>query len=302
MNRAETNGGVWTVARLLKWTREYFTKHSLESPRLCAEILLAHAMGCQRIELYTRYESVPDPDVLQTFRTAIAQAATGQPIAYLTGTKEFFALPFEVTPDVMIPRPETEVLVERTIDLAKRGEPNVHAILDVGTGSGCIAISLAKNLPDASICGSDIDPAAIAVARRNAERLGVRERIEFRTGDLFEPWEPNRRFDAIVGNPPYIAESEAASLPANVRDFEPHAALFAGSDGLDVLRRLIAEAPPHLRSGGHLLTEVAYDQSSAVRGLLDEAGWCDIVTYRDELGHERVVHARCRASAKTPSS
>lgn len=300
MGRTETQGGPWTVVRLLDWTRGYLEKHGVESPRLCAEILLAHAIGCERIELYTRHEWVPTEEVLRTFRSAVKKAAAGRPIAHLTGMKEFFALQFEVTPDVLIPRPETEVLVERTIDLVRHGEGNIRSILDVGTGCGCIAIALARNLANITICASDISPAAPEVARSNAERHGVLDRIEFRVGDLFEPWKPDCRFDVIVSNPPYVAESDAASLPANVRDFEPHLALFAGHDGLAILRRLIPEAPQHLEPGGHLLTEIAYNQSTGVRRLLDESVWGDIVTYRDALGYERIVHARRGASEQPP--
>ncbi len=299
MSGADPRNEPWTVTRLLDWTRAYFEKHGVDSPRLCAEILLAHAMGCERIELYTRHDAVPAEEALRTFRTAIAEAATGRPIAYLTGSKEFFSLSFEVTPDVLIPRPETEVLVERAIHLVRHAGGRIQSILDVGTGSGCIAISLAKHLADVLICASDISKAALEVARRNAERHGLLQRIEFRVSNLFAALEADRRFDMIVSNPPYVAESEAESLPANVRDFEPRVALFAGEDGLAVVRRLITEAPRHLSPGGHMLTEVAYDQSAAVRDLLDESVWSDIVTYRDMLQHERVVHARCRVSEQT---
>lgn len=299
MSSSEANGGPWTVARLLSWTRAYFQKHGVESPRLCAEILLAHAMDCERIELYTRHTTIPGEEALREFRSAVAEAAAGRPIAYLTHTKEFFALTFEVSPDVLIPRPETEVLVERVIHLARHGAGGIRSILDVGTGSGCIAIALAKNLPDLALAAGDVSEAALAVARRNAERHGVLDRIEFRAGNLFEPWGSDRRFDVIVSNPPYIAESERADLPANVRDYEPQVALFAGTDGLDLIRRLVAESPRHLEPGGHLLTEVGYTQAEAVRDLLDEAHWSDILTYQDALRHERVVHARRRASEQT---
>lgn len=299
MSSAGTQNGPWTVAQLLSWTQGHLQKHGVESPRLCAEILLSHAMGCERIELYTRYELVPGEEVLGSFRSVVREATTGKPIAYLTGRKEFFALDFEVTPDVLIPRPETEVLVERVIHLVRQSEGSVKSILDVGTGSACIAISLARHLPGASVFASDISPSALDVARRNARRHGVLDRIEFRTGDLFAPWDPELRFDAIVSNPPYVAEADAASLPAAVREFEPDVALFAGPDGLAVVKRLIAEAPGHLCPGGHLLTEVAYNQSAAVQGLLDAAVWNGIVTYRDGSGHERVVHARHAASEQT---
>ena len=299
MSAAENAHGPWTVARLLQWTRGYFEQHGVESARLCAEILLAHALGCERIELYTRHETVPGEQTLKTFRAAVRQAADGCPIAHLTGIKEFFSLPFRVTPDVLIPRPETEVLVERVIHLARHAEENLRSIVDIGTGSGCIAVSLAKNLPEVTLQASDISQAALEVARDNAERNGVLDRVAFHQGDLFAPWKPAGQFDVIVSNPPYVAESEADSLPANVRDFEPHVALFAGQDGLDVVRRLVHAAPRYLKTDGHLLIEVAYNQASAVRRLLDESAWGGIVTYRDSLRHERVVHARLRATGQT---
>jgi release factor glutamine methyltransferase len=292
MSTAEADAQVWTVARLLGWTRDYLQRSGIESSRLCAEILLAHAMGCERIRLYTRHEEVPDEAVLARFRTLVKQAAGGRPIAYLTGTKEFFSLPFQVTTDVLIPRPETEILVERTIDLVRKS-PELHAILDLGTGSGCIAVSLARHLPAVALHASDISEAALAVARRNAERHGVGGRIEFRAGDLLAPWSSAGPFDVIVCNPPYVATGGSAPIAKNVRDFEPQVALFAGPEGLDVIRRVVQEAPAALRPGGHLLMEIGFDQAAAVRDLLAQAGWQDIVTYRDGGGHERVVQARC---------
>lgn len=300
MNAAGTDATPWTVARLLTWTRSHLEQHGIESPRLCAELLLAHAMQCQRIHLYTRFEDVPSADVRDRFRDLVRHAAAGHPIAYLTGTKEFFALPFEVTPDVLIPRPETEILVERTVDLARKSGGRLCEILDLGTGSGCIAVSLARHLPESRVLASDISENALAVARRNAKRLGVGERIEFRCGDLFAPWSDSKStspaaaamtFDIVVSNPPYVA-TEGAPVEASVRKYEPAAALFAGPDGLAVIRPLVEGAAAHVRPGGHLLLEVAFDQAPAVRALLANGPWGDIVTYRDGGGHERVVHAR----------
>lgn len=300
MSAAETDATPWTVARLLTWTRTHLHQRGIESARLCAELLLAHAMQCQRIHLYTRFDEEPPGDIRDRFRDLVRQAAAGHPIAYLTGTKEFFSLPFEVTPDVLIPRPETEILVERTIDLVRKSGGRLREILDLGTGSGCIAISLARNLPDARIFASDISPAALAVARRNAERLGPTDRIDFRAGDLFAPWSDSATgastprdmtFDIVVSNPPYVA-TEGAPVEASVRKYEPAAALFAGPDGLAVIRPLVADAATRVRPGGHLLLEVAFDQSPAVRALLANGPWGDIVNYRDGGGHERVVHAR----------
>jgi release factor glutamine methyltransferase len=272
---------------------------------LCAEILLAHAMRCERIRLYTCFEQIPGGDVLDAFRALVKQAATGQPIAYLTGTKEFFSLAFEVTPDVLIPRPETEILVERTIDLVRKSPEAGGAILDLGTGSGCIAVSLARHLPQARVFASDISEAALVIAKRNAARHAVAERIDFRCGDLFEPWSGTDSgdaplvFDIVVCNPPYVA-TVGAPVAKDVREFEPHTAIFASSDGLDVIRRVAAETPRLLRAGGHLLLEIAFDQSRAVRNLLAGPAWQDIVTYRDGAGHERVVRGR-RTSERCPA-
>ncbi len=288
----------WTVKRLLGWTQEHFARQGLESPRLCSEILLAHAMGCQRLMLFTQHELVPGKDVLDAFRANVQQAAEGRPIAHLTGSKEFFSLSFEVSADVLIPRPETEILVERVIHLVRHGGQPAPTIIDLGTGSGCIAISLAANLPDAKVIATDISEQAITVARRNAERHGVSDRIDFLVGDLLAPWEHSsgsRPADIIVSNPPYIAETQVDTLSRTVRAFEPHAALFGGRDGLAVIRRILAEAPRWMVPGGHLLLEIAFDQAERVRDLPDAAHWTDLVTYRDGGGHERVVHLRRRA-------
>jgi release factor glutamine methyltransferase len=341
MVASNVDSGPWTVSRLLAWTREYLQRQHIESPRLCAELLLAHAMSCPRIRLYTQYESVPADEVLRRYREAVKAAAAGEPIAYLTGVKEFFALEFEVTPVVLIPRPETEVLVERTVRLLRDAEPAGRSILDLGTGSGCIAVALAKNLPAAAVYASDVSAGAIEVAGRNAARHGVAERIEFRVGDLFEPWSavapagpdpsPKRQrgqtgdtgathtgsaldpsiprsldpsdsvatrpgsvplFDVIVSNPPYVATAPDTPVEENVRKYEPAGALFAGPDGLDVIRRIVAEAPRWLAPGGHLLMEMAFDQAHKVCDLLSSSRWQEVTTYRDAAGHERVVHAR----------
>jgi len=312
MSAASAETGPWTVGRLLAWTRDYLQRRAVEAPRLCAELLLAHAIGCERIHLYTRYDAVPDEQVLERFRAAVREAANGRPVAYLTGTKEFFSLSFEVTPDVLIPRPETEILVERTVDLVRRSGGRLRRILDLGTGSGCIAVSLAKNLPEAELFASDISEPALAVARRNAERHGVAARIAFAQGDLFAPWKTRNSakdqpaesspatpaFDVIVCNPPYVATREGTPIDSSVRRYEPAIALFAGPDGLDVIRRIVAEAPAWLVSGGHLLLEIAFDQSAKVRALLEESGeFAEVAAYRDQAGHDRVIHARRRPEA-----
>jgi release factor glutamine methyltransferase len=294
MDAADASSGAWTVQRLLAWTRPHFEQCGVDAPRLAAEVLLADALRCRRIDLYTRFDATPDEAALARFRESVRRAAAGAPIAQITGVKEFFSLEFEVTPDVLVPRPETEVLVERTIDVVRRSQQPACSILDVGTGSGCIAISLARHLPDARVFASDISAAALVVAARNVARHGLKERIELRAGDLFGAWPADQRFDVIVSNPPYIARCEAARLPRGVREHEPAIALFGGEDGLDFFRRLAAEAPGRLRAGGRWLTEVAFEQAGAVRALLDGTIWDEIATYRDGLRHERVVQARCR--------
>ncbi len=286
----------WTIARLLAWTRDYFETAGVESPRLCAELLLARALGCERIHLFTRFEQVPSTEHRDVFRAWVRRAAAHEPVAYLLGDKEFFSLKFEVSPHVLIPRPETEVLVERAIHAARAADGAIRRILDIGAGSGCIPISIAKHVPEATIFASDICDKALAVARRNADRHGVADRIEWRHGDLYAPWSAEAPFDLIVSNPPYIGEVERDDLPPNVRDYEPHTALFAGPDGMAVIAPLVREAVERLRPGGEIMIEIAWNQAQRVRALFDESDWETVTTYRDNLRHERVVHGRRRAS------
>ncbi len=289
-----TEAQTWTVARLLAWTREYLERQGLESPRLCAELLLSHALGCDRIRLFTSHECVPDDAVLRSFRALVKEAAAGRPIAYLLERKDFFSLPFRVTPAVLVPRPETETLVERVIEHA-RGRGAVR-IVDIGTGSGCIALALARHLPEAKIHASDVSEAALEIARQNAAALGLAERVEFRLGDLIAPWHDEPAFDLLVSNPPYVGLRERDDLPATVRDFEPATALFGGEDGLDYYRRLAVDAASCIAADGAALLEVGAGQAAEVARLFAAAGWADIVTYKDTLRHDRVVHARRRAA------
>ncbi len=305
----------WTVERLLTWTREYFERRGVESPRLCAEILLANALGCERLRLFTQYEQTPAPEKLEQFRSAVKSAASGQPIAYIVGRKDFYSLTFDVSPAVLIPRPETELLVERTIALVRGGAVAADArLLDLGTGSGCIAIALAKNLPQLRVCASDVSADALEIARKNAARHALAERIEFRLGDLLQPWnspsesaasstvaDGRPAFEIIVSNPPYLATDRPQEVAANVRDFEPHLALFGGSDGLGVIRRLATDARSLLTPTGHMLFEIAAGQAEAARSVLRSAGWESIQTYKDHLGHERVLHVRAAAGETAPN-
>ncbi len=329
------NDAPWTITRLLAWTRDYFERNGVPDPRLAAEILLARSLGCRRIELYTRFEQVPAPAELDRYRALIKDAARHVPIAYLVGTKEFYSLEFEITPAVMIPRPETEILVERLIDCARsqtgaerksegdskaegegeaegkrdgeadsegRGDSEAGSefvFLDMATGSGCIAIAALKNLPNARAVASDISPEALAVARRNAERHGVTDRVRFVEADrlaLPPDARPEAGFHAIVSNPPYIALDEMPHIDRSVREYEPRVALTDEGDGLSFYRTLAEDGPPLLRPGGAILVEVADNASDAVRTIFDAANCFEhITTWRDTTGpHDRVMHFQLR--------
>jgi len=257
---------VWTIGQLLQWTTQFLAGRGAETPRLDAEVLLAHAQGCRRIDLYARFDEPASAEVRDRFRQLVRQRAEGCPVAYLVGRKEFFSLEFEVGPAVLIPRPSTETLVAEAINrLRPLAEPNV---LDLGTGSGNIAVTLAKYLPTARIAAVDISGEALAIARRNAERHQVADRITFLEGDLFTPLPEHAAFDAIVSNPPYIADEDLPGLPVGVRQFEPEIAYRAGPGGLAVVERIVRQAHRFLRPGGYLLLEVGAAQEQPVRHLI----------------------------------
>lgn len=288
---------VWNVGRLLQWTTDYLKGHGSDSPRLDAEVLLAEAMGCRRIELYTAFDTVPDDGVRAAFRQLVRRRAEGTPVAYLVGRREFYSLSFRVTPDVLIPRPETEFLVIALLDLARR-RPGGDAIriCDVGTGSGILAVCAAKHLPNARVTALDVSPAALAVARTNASDHGVAERIRWLQSDLFSVVPPEERFDFIVSNPPYVGESEIETLAPEVREFEPRAALVAGKRGTEVIESLIPQAAEHLEAGGHLLVEISPLLHDAVRALLEAEGRFEIgPTIKDLARLPRVVQATRKA-------
>jgi release factor glutamine methyltransferase len=259
----------WTVGRLLLWTTDYLKGSGSATPRLDAEVLLAEALGCRRIELYTRFDEVPEQTPRAAFRELVRRRAAGAPVAYLVGRREFYSLSFRVTPDVLIPRPETELLVVTLLDLAKSRSPaEPVAVADVGTGSGIIAVCAAKHLPGSRVTAIDISPAALRLARANAADHGVQGQIEFVESDLFTAVAPGRRFDFVVSNPPYVATAELAGLALEVRQFEPHQALVAGPQGTEVIEALIPQAAERLNPGGHLLMEVSPMIHDAVRSLL----------------------------------
>jgi release factor glutamine methyltransferase len=281
----------WTIGRLLGWTASFLAQKGMESPRLETELLLAHVLGCKRIDLYgLRHGEVASDDVRQRFRELIRRRLDGCPVAYLVGRKEFFALEFEVTPAVLIPQPDTECLVAETLRLA-RGLVEPH-LLDVGTGSGNIAVAVAHQHKTARLTAVDLSPEVLAVAARNAGKHGVAERIRFLQGDLFERIGADERFDFVLSNPPYIAHEELAGLDREVRDHEPRLALDGGPGGFAVFDRLIEQARRHLKPGGHLLVEIGSAQENAARERTAAVPGYELdKTIADSAGRPRVLHA-----------
>ena len=283
----------WTVRRIIDWTTAHLQKHGSDTPRLDAEILLAHARGCKRIELYTRFDEALSEVERRVMRELVRRRARAEPVAYLVGHREFFGLEFRVTPDVLVPRPDTETLVMELLDLAKSTpEPR---ILDIGTGSGCIGIAIAVNNRQARLTATDVSAGALDIARENAESHDVSTRIRFLIGDVFAPLEPSEQFDLIVSNPPYVADHEMETMQADVRLHEPRLSLLAGPDGLDVIRRVVAEASDFLVPGGHLLLEIDPGQAETVTELLrSQETYEEIGVSKDLAGKERLVYAgRC---------
>lgn len=285
--------GPWTIRRLLDWTRDYLGRQGSESPRLDAEVLLAHALSCHRVQLYTRYEEVVGDVPRNAFRELVRRRAEGEPVAYLVARKEFFSLPLKVSPAVLIPRPDSEFVVVEFLDAMKSVKGPL--CVDVGTGSGNLALACLSHHPTAAFHAVDRSSAALDVASSNAEALGLAPRVTFHEGDLLGPVGSLGPFDAIVSNPPYIATAVIATLEPGVRDYEPHVALDGGPDGLDVLRRLIDQAVPLIKPGGRLLLEIGSDQEAPARSLLAARPELELApTVRDGAGHPRVLKATRR--------
>jgi len=286
-------GESWTVGRLLGWTTEWLAARGAESARLDAEVLLAHVRGCPRIALYTAFDTPVSEAERTRFRGLVKRRGEGEPVAYLVGSREFFSLPFTVTPDVLVPRPETEGLVVRVLDLCKAAA--APRIVDVGTGSGAIVVTLAKHLPRASFVATDVSAAALAVARDNAGRLGVADRITFVECDLLGDPRAAGPWNVIVSNPPYVREDEFAALPRDVREHEPRTALVAGPHGIEVVERLAAEAEERLAPGGWLVMEIGPGiVAAAEAAIATRAGLEPGPTLKDLAALPRIVQARRR--------
>jgi release factor glutamine methyltransferase len=293
MATAETQP--WTIQRLLTWTTTFFTDKGRDSARLAAEVLLAEALGIPRIHLYTRFAEVPTEPHLAKFRDWVKRHAAGEPVAYLVGYREFYSLRFEVNSAVLIPRPETEHLVVLALDFLKTLPPEQQRVAEIGTGSGCLAVTIAKQAPECQIWASDVSPAALEVARRNSERHQVSERISFLESDLWSGFPSDQQFALIVSNPPYIGEQESGTLEENVRKYEPAAALFGGPAGHELSERLIDDAIPRLQTGGLLLLETSpFIAARLAEYCRQRPELYDVQIQKDLAKRDRVLLARRR--------
>ncbi len=286
MSGAAPGGGeAWTPLRLIAWTQGFFARSGVDAPRLTAEILLAHALSCDRVRLYLDFDKPLGPAELDAFRELVRRRAAGEPTAWLTGRRAFLGHEFRVTPAVLVPRPETELVVESALALLPPG----GALLDLCTGSGCIAASVALARPDARVVATEISPDALAVARENGAALGAT--VEWLQGDLDGPVAAGETFDVVVSNPPYVPAGEIDGLSREVRR-EPRVALDGGADGLNVLRRIVACAPSRLRREGVLVVEMHESHESSLPALCLAAGFASAEVRRDLAGLPRWVVAR----------
>ncbi len=287
-----------TVLELLNLSRDHLEKHGVEQPRLEAELLLGHILKKTRLDLYLDYNRPLEQGEVDRYREFIRRRAERKPLQYIVGETEFYGLTFKVNQQVLIPRPETEILAEKVIELVSensiffRGE---IAIFDIGCGSGCIGVTLAKKLAGVKVYASDISAAALKVARGNAELNGVESKLRFLEGDLEQAFSDDDvpEADIVVSNVPYVSEAEWEELASEVKDFEPREALVGGADGLDMFRRLIPAGLKLLKNGGWLFLEIGYSQAESVVQLLEEAGeYREICFFEDYHGIKRVARAR----------
>ena len=290
---------VWTVLSLLQWTTGHFEQQGIDSARLDAECLLAHALGVERLRLYVDFDKPVTPEERAGFRELVKRRAGERiPVAQLLGSKEFWSLSLRVTSDVLTPRPDTETLVQAALDRFPDTQAPIR-VLDLGTGSGAVALAIAAERPQSEIVATDKSQEALKVAQENAERLGNADRIRFAQGDWLVPVR-GEHFDLVVSNPPYVAESERAGLPPELAH-EPDMALFAGPDGLDALRILVREIPEVLAPGGAFALEMAPGQVARVAEGCRKTGYQDVSTHRDLAGRPRVVSGRARVGGAAAS-
>lgn len=282
-----------TIAETLKQASATLRNATIANDVLDAQTLLAHALGCDRTHLIVNFNQQLTDEQMATYQSLVERRASGEPLQYITGHREFFGLDFLVTPAVLIPRPETELIIEEVLRLANPISPiSPITVIDIGTGSGCIAVTLARELEDARVIATDISPAALDVARQNAARTGVT--IEFIESDLLTALPAARQAHFIVSNPPYVTATEMPDLQREVRDWEPRIALTDEADGLSFYRRLLAEVPLYLLSGGYFLCELGYGQAAAVTAMLSPDLWAEHHILNDLQGIPRTLVARKR--------
>ena len=284
----------WTIQKLLGWITDYFGDNNIDSPRLSAELLLCHVLGMQRIELYTQFDRIVAKPQLDKLHALVKRCAAGEPVAYLTGRTEFYSLEIKVTPACLIPRPETELVVERAVEFL-RTRSNTQLVLDLCTGSGCIAVAIAKNFNDCDIIATDICDSALAVAAENIDHHQLTGRVRLLCGDLFDPvitGLDDGKFDLVVCNPPYVSDGEFQNLDRNVKDYEPKKALGAGADGMDIYRRIAERIGDFLKPDAALILEIGYAQGKAVTELLQQTGlFTKIKIEKDLTGNDRIIIA-----------
>jgi release factor glutamine methyltransferase len=285
----------WTIQKLLNWITEHLRQKGIDSPRLNAELLLCYVLGLKRIELYTQHSKIVATEQLDRLHDLVKRAGQHEPVAYLTGKTEFYSLELNVTPDCMIPRPETELLVQRAIEFL-RTRVGKQFVYDLCTGCGCIAVAIAKNFPDAQIVATDISDAALSVAAQNVEKHNLKSKILLLQGDLFEPLIPQLnedKFDLIVCNPPYVSAAEYEALEKNIKDYEPRLALLAGEDGLDVYRSISKNVEQFLKHGAALMLEIGFTQGQAVKELLEQTGaFAETKIEKDTHNSDRIAIAK----------
>ena len=282
----------WTLKRLLDWTKDYFEKVGSDSSRLDAEVLLAEALQCQRIELYTRFEEVPPADTLTEYRAWVKRRGAGEPVAYIVGHKEFYSINFEVTPSVLIPRPETEHIVVAAIETAKSINDSPIRIIDVGTGSACVAIALAKHIESCVIAATDVSTDALEVARANATKHEVTDRVRFFTGDLLEALPAGSKpVHLIVSNPPYIGREEIDTVEETVLKYEPEMALFGGEQGTEIIQRLVNQSVDMLLPGGRLIFENSPAVFDQCLEIIEKSPLNLVESIKDLAGLRRVIVA-----------
>jgi release factor glutamine methyltransferase len=287
----------WTVGELLKVTTDYLQTKEIDSPRLSAEVLLAHQLCLKRIQLYLNFDQPLSENEVRGYRSLVKRRLRGEPIQYITGVQEFWSLEFNVGPPVLVPRPETEVLVEQVVGLCRKKEmPSRPRILDLGTGCGAVAVALAREIPEAEIWASDISRDALRLARQNASKHGVDGRVYFLLGDMFQPFRGGGRpFEVIVSNPPYVSSSAFSYLPPEVKDYEPRLALDGGEDGMAYIARLVTEGAGFLVPKGWILVEMDPDQTSRAMELMEQSGtYQSLRRVKDYSHRHRVVMAQKR--------